>query len=588
MASKFPFEEFRCGGVADKLSSSDTGSKSVEGGNGRKKGQGYGVEDWRHSLGISSLSSVDGFYNDDSLEEAFIVSKYLQQKHQLKSFSGYHVRDSLTYHVVPPPTEACPQENVKLSEIPNGVQDVVESKKENRNPYPLAQLELLKSLGCGFKRLNGGRIIEPRCESICKKEPTSRLSTEKIMRVAGERFIQFSSQKVDVAPVLSNPFDLSFSGLSSEETEDVELADILLASAEKLGNQEFEHATRLLGHCFQLSSNTGNPVQRLVYYFSEALCEKLDQQPKSYGKKLLFNFNEAVTHGPDLLGYFQEVPFSQIEQVAGIQAIVENVAEAKKVHIIDLCIRGGVQWPLLMQALASRQECPLELLKITAVGTASRAMEDVGKRLTSFAKTMKLPFSYKIVAVADMLDLKEDHFELDSEETVAAYSMLYLWTLIALPDRLHSVMGVIRKINPCIIVVTEVESNNNSPVFVNRFIEALFFYGAYFDCLDACMERDDPKRIAIELMFGKGIKNIVAAEGEDRRVRQVNIDVWRGFFSHFEMEEKNLSMSSLYQADMMVKRFSCGNSCTLDMNGKSLIIGWKGTPIHSLSVWKFL
>jgi hypothetical protein len=52
--------------------------------------------------------------------------------------------------------------------------------------------------------------------------------------------------------------------------------------------------------------------------------------------------------------------------------------------------------------------------------------------------------------------------------------------------------------------------------------------------------------------------------------------------------DTELSMSSLDQARLVVKKFDCEKSCTLDMNGKCLIIGWKGTPIHSLSVWKFL
>jgi hypothetical protein len=46
-----------------------------------------------------------------------------------------------------------------------------------------------------------------------------------------------------------------------------------------------------------------------------------------------------------------------------------------------------------MQALVSRDEWPIELLKITPVRTTSKQlMEDAGKRLMSFAQTMTLPF----------------------------------------------------------------------------------------------------------------------------------------------------------------------------------------------------
>ncbi|KAE8076693.1 hypothetical protein FH972_015327 [Carpinus fangiana] len=87
------------------------------------------------------------------------------------------------------------------------------------------------------------------------------------------------------------------------------------------------------------------------------------------------------------------------------------------------------------------------------------------------------------------------------------------------PNRLESIMGVVRSINPCVMVVTEVEANHNSPAFDSRFIEALFFFSAYFDCIETFMKRDNPNRMIVELeYFGEGIRSIVATEGEERKV----------------------------------------------------------------------
>ncbi|KAF5941531.1 hypothetical protein HYC85_019173 [Camellia sinensis] len=243
-----------------------------------------------------------------------------------------------------------------------------------------------------------------------------------------------------------------------------------------------------------------------------------------------------------------------------MQAIIESVAEASKVHLIDL-ERNGVQCAVWMQALAGRSECPLELLKITTVGTKSKST----------------------IEETDMLDLKEDLFDLEPEETVVIIARHSLRSMLARPDWLESLMRVIRNINPCLLVVTEVEANHNSPVFVNRFIEAFFFYGAFFDCLEDCMDQNDPNRKVSESMyFSQGLQNIFSAEGEERTIRH------RAFFARFGMMEEELSTSSLYQASMVVKNFACGSSCTFGMDGKCLIIGWKGTPIYSLSAWKFM
>ncbi|KAJ0093447.1 hypothetical protein Patl1_24909 [Pistacia atlantica] len=93
----------------------------------------------------------------------------------------------------------------------------------------------------------------------------------------------------------------------------------------------------------------------------------------------------------------------------------------------------------------------------------------------------------------------------------------------------------------------------------------------------------------VEELLGEAIRNIIANEGEERIVRHMKIDAWRAFFSSFGLVETELSMSSLYQAELVVKNFACGKgkSCTFEKNGKSLIVGWKGSPHLSLSVWKF-
>lgn len=558
-----------------------------EGGNKRKQAHFYATQD----LGdFDDLGSDSGFDQENTAEGGFWLPKYQQRS----PFSNCEFFDNLHFNIVSPPLQSSLEEIPMLDEIRTRTPELVEPAKEKQYSFPLA-LELLNSHGSGVKRFNGEAINKTSNGITCTKVGQGKLSTEDVMRVAGAKFIQSCSQGIDGLSSPSHPFGPYFSGLSNEEFEDVQLSEFLLAAAEKVGSQQFDAASRLLNQCDHLSSYTGNPVQRIVYYFSEALREKIGRETGritswDLERKQYYDLEKAMmSPNPTSIAVHQGVPFCQVAQFTGMQAILENVAEAKKVHVIDFAIRNGVQWTILMQALAVREECPLELLKITAVGTTSKSkIEDTGKRLLSFAQSMGLPFSFKIVMVPDMLDLKEDLFELDDEEAVVVYSQFLLRTMIGQPDRLESLMGVVRNINPGIVLVTEVEANHNSPAFVTRFTESLFFFSAYFDCLDACMDREDPNRLIAEsVYFGQGIQKIVATEGEERSIRNVKIDVWRAFFARFGMVETELSKSSLYQASLVAKKFACGSSCTLDMNRQSLIIGWKGTPMHSVSAWKF-
>ncbi|KAM7258455.1 hypothetical protein ACFE04_014196 [Oxalis oulophora] len=518
------------------------------------------------------------YQQDNSLGKQLHFSNDQQQEEHQSFFDYSSKLDSMNST----PFQSCLGEIGKVNEILT-----TESEREKQLPFSAVSLELLKNYENGSRRFTGDRITnrETRNREIRK------LSTVEIMKSAAQQFIQFASQGSfsGLYPV--------FSGLSIDESNDVELAQFLLAAAEKIGYQQYERAIRLLNQCDQLSSDTGNPVERVVYYFSEALRERIDRETgrvtlKGLGKKQSFNMEEAFTSPNScILAWHNEIPFYQVFNFTGIQAIIEEFSESTKIHVVDLAIRNGAQWTVLMQALGSRYDhLPVESLKITAIGISKRdAIDDTGKRLKNFAETLNLPFKFNIIMVQDMKDLKLEDFDMNPEETIAVYSEYILKSMLPQPDRLDSLMKVIRSINPHIMMVTEVDANQNSSSFAHRFVESLFYYSAYFDCLEACMKRDDPNRMIAESKFlSLGIRNVVAAEGEERNIRTVSINVWREYFARFRMKEVELSSSSLYQANLVIQKFACGSSCTLELNGKSLIIGWKGTPIHSLSIWKFL
>lgn len=469
--------------------------------------------------------------------------------------------------------------------------NIFKSNKEMSLPFTLSSsLDILNNYGSNIKKLNVNQFSNTE---TCDQESHKKLSTEDIMKIAGARYIQFSDQRLDDFSMHMHPFGYALSGLSDEETRDVELAHLLLNAAEKVGYQQYERASRLLTRCEWIASERANPVQRVVYYFAEALRERIDKangrfDPKSSGVISKCKFPHGLNTHLASLTVHQKIPFNQIMHITEIQAIIENIGSAKKLHLIDLEIRSGVQWTALVQALAEIQQRPIEHLKITALGfTGFHKLEETGKRLETFAKSMNFPFTFKAVYVQSMSDVKLEMFKTGSDESVVVVSNVLLRTMIARPGFLENLVTVIRNLNPTLMVVAEVEASHNSPVFVNRFIEALFFYSAYFDCLETCLDQESEHKRTIEETFANGIRSIVAMEGTERVARSVKMDVWREFFARFNMVEIGFSESALYQASLVCKQFEFGSLCSLDNNGKSLIIGWKGTPLHSVSAWKF-
>ncbi|CAN0922518.1 DELLA protein RGL2 [Linum grandiflorum] len=252
-----------------------------------------------------------------------------------------------------------------------------------------------------------------------------------------------------------------------------------------------------------------------------------------------------------------------------------------------------MQWAALLQALASRKKGALAVLKITAIVTETEKEKSVvqtGERLARFAESMKIPFVFKTVAaviVPNMLEIHEKQFDLDPREAVVIFSEYALHGILPNQNELEALMVVIRHIDPTVMVVVEKEANLNSLNFAQRFVEVLFHHGAYFDCIDTCFDSDDENKMVVESIFASAqVSGILGKEKEMKR--SVTVDVWRKFFRRFWMVEASLSPTTMDTVDVLLSRFTGGSCCSVDMDGRSLVVGWKGVPIFSFSTWKFL
>lgn len=421
------------------------------------------------------------------------------------------------------------------------------------------------------KRFTCGKII---CPISGTTSPGQDLSGDTLVRLATGRLLRHISHH---------------SLLSCENLKDVDLICSLLDAAENLSNKQFDCAEKLLENCILISSSDGNPVSRVVKSFAEALRERCDgERGRIDLERKPFDLEESLLdYQPAILACEQKLPAAQLTQFTAIQAILDSVgSSAKTIHVIDFSIKTGMHWSIMMQGLASQSHGPPRLLKITAQGTSKDRLEETGKRLSSFAESMKLPFLFRSV-VAEIKDVDEQLFEAGADEAVVVYSGLNLWSKLATPDSLTSFLKFVKKLNPCVMVVNEIEANTNTPILMDRLQGALPFAIAMFDCLETCLRGNAVYRKIVEDVFFRDmIKSIISAEEEERTHRHVKVSVWREMFAEFNIVETEMSRSSLDQAILLINRSDNWNPCTLQMDGKCMIVGWRGTPLQSISAWK--
>ncbi|KAM3236158.1 hypothetical protein P3L10_016195 [Capsicum annuum] len=162
--------------------------------------------------------------------------------------------------------------------------NVDETKKISGSKLPSAFKILKEYDTIRFKRSKTDKKIITNSECIKlsvtdKKIITNseciKLSVDEILRLGAEKFIQSCTIHGDREAYML--FASSFLGLSEDDTRNVALVENLLASAEKVSQKQYDRARRILNECDKFCSNTGNPVHRLAYYFSQALRDRIDR-----------------------------------------------------------------------------------------------------------------------------------------------------------------------------------------------------------------------------------------------------------------------------------------------------------------------
>ncbi|KAH9310780.1 hypothetical protein KI387_025815 [Taxus chinensis] len=389
-----------------------------------------------------------------------------------------------------------------------------------------------------------------------------------------ENFGDFSHPQLDVESGGSN------------EKKGLGLIRMLLATADLMGSQQYDAAFQMILQCKQLSTPYGDSMERIGYYFTDAMEEKIELDTRGFINTMtsaenLLNIKEKIKEVEMAsISWYQSLPYSKVAHFTANQAILEAVGTASNIHIIDFDIKDGLQWPNLMQSLTLRQSGPPEILKITAI-TRQRfhKTKKAGKRLSSFAKSLNISFTFKMVIINKINDVNSDMFGVDPMEAVVVNASVMLQGLFQEPNSLRLIVDAIASLRPLVFTVIHNEGEHNSISFIKRFIEVLFYYSAIFDSLDAVNERWDLNRVRVERFFvAPGIRNMVAHEGKERVIRHVEAEVWGSFMKQAGFRGLAFSNQARYQAGLVVKDFGGGFVSTVTESGEIVNNGSREAP----------
>ncbi|KAK6928558.1 Transcription factor GRAS [Dillenia turbinata] len=382
---------------------------------------------------------------------------------------------------------------------------------------------------------------------------------------------------------------VSIGSSDQEQDSGLQLVHLLLACAEAVAKEDYMLARRYLHHLNRVVTPLGDSMQRVASCFTEALSARLaatlaitpapTSTPKTPFTPFLPNSLEILKIYQIL---YQACPYIKFAHFTANQAIFEAFEDEERVHVIDLDILQGYQWPAFMQALAARPG-GAPFLRITGIGPSLESVRETGRCLAELAHSLHVPFEFHPVG-EQLEDLKPHMFNRRVGEALAVNSV----------DRLHRVPGkslgtllaMVRDQAPNIVTIVEKEASHNGPYFLGRFLEALHFYSAIFDSLDATFPADSAQRAKVEqYIFAPEIRNIVATEGTERVFRHERLEKWRKLMEGKGFQGVPLSANAVTQSKILLGLYSCAGYRLTEDKG-CLLLGWQDRAILAASSWR--
>ncbi|KAK2971357.1 hypothetical protein RJ640_030323 [Escallonia rubra] len=468
---------------------------------------------------------------------------------------------------------------------------------ESCNHKRLKRTKSVADFGSDASYYSGGSNISSNGSGMSRNSSTNSLNS--FPRLQFRDHIWTYTQRYLAAEAVEEAAAAILGSEDGEGKEDgsgdgMRLVQLLVSCAEAVACRDKAHASVLLS---ELRSNAlvfGSSFQRVASCFVQGLTDRLSLvQPLGTVGLVAptMNIMDIATEKKEeaLRLVYEICPHIQFGHFVANASILEAFEGENLVHVVDLGMTLGLphghQWRGLIHSLANRAGQPPRRVRITAVGLCVERFRIIGNELVAYARSLGINLEFSLVE-SSLENLRPENIKTRDGEVLVVNSVLQLHCVVKESrGALNSVLQIIHELSPKVLVLVEQDSSHNGPFFLGRFMEALHYYSAIFDSLDAMLPKYDTRRAKMEqFYFAEEIKNIVSCEGPARVERHERVDQWRRRMSRAGFQSAPIKMMA--QAKQWLGKLDICEGYTIVEEKGCLVLGWKSKPIVAASCWK--
>ncbi|KAK7294448.1 hypothetical protein RJT34_17337 [Clitoria ternatea] len=351
----------------------------------------------------------------------------------------------------------------------------------------------------------------------------------------------------------------------------------------------------------ELASPSGDANHRLAAHGLRALTIHLSSSESSplspASGPSTFASTEPRFFQKSLLKFYEVSPWfsfpNNIANACILQVLQEEPDNSCALHILDIGVSHGVQWPTLLEALSRRPGGPPPLVRLTMVTETHQNMEapfavgppgdNFSSRLLGFAQSMNINLQINKLDNHPLQALNAQSIDTSPDEIFVVCAQFRLHHLNHnSPDERSEFLRVLRDMQPKRVILSDnnmdccCKSCGNFAAGFSRRVEYLW---RFLDSTSSAFKgRESDERRVMEGEAAKALTNQREMnEGKGKwceRMREA------GFVGEVFGED------AVDGARALLRKYDSNWEMKVEENNTSVGLWWKGQPVSFSSLWK--